>query len=555
MSRLKLWAFAFLVLVAGGAELYLVTQWQAQEAADQADRQLQAAAAQLDSRSQLLAAQASALAEAAARAPAVLTALGDGDGDATAAAAVAVAAAARGMGPDQARALLVGTSGPAGTSLRSAGKKVELQDPAGGLFAEPLRGTRREGYVRAADAIWFAAAIPAGRGAVAVALPVDEGLVQGLRAAAGADVSIAAGQARPVTTLPAADQAQVLAAARAPLPRPGDAGQLPALRTAVPFAPPVPLLLARLPAYRVQAVALRGMKSGLAVLSVPLARPAAALATFQLVSAAVLLLLLLAALLLGLLARDGAEAGSGVPRELVQTADRIARGDFSARAHVFPGSLGTVASALNRAAEAAELSASRSADPFLASATVAPATPTGPDPFAPRPAPPPHEAPADPYSARPAPDVAPIPTPVEPQPRPPPEPTSPDLFAPPPAPMAPPQRFAPMGNTISGATSLATSPQELAQLASTPAPGEPPPRAPAPLLEEPDQAHWVEVFQEFVRVRTACGEKVEGLTFDRFEAKLRQNRTNLMHKHDCRTVRFQVYVKDGRAAIRATPVR
>jgi len=554
MSRLKLWAFAFLVVVAGGVELYLVTQWQAQAAADEADRQLQAAAAQLDARSQLLAAQASALAEAAARAPAVLTALSDGEGDATAAAAVAVVAAARGMPAEQARALLVGTSGPAGTSLRSAGKKVELQDPAGGLFAEPLRGARREGYVRAADAIWFAAAIPAGKGAVAVALPVDEGLVQALRAAAGADVSIAAGQARPVSTLSAADQAMVLAAARAPLPRPVDAGQLPALRTAVPFAPPVPLLLARVPAHRAQAVALRGMKAGLAVLSVPLARPAAAIATFQLVAAAVLLLLLLAGLLLGLLSGGGGELG-GVPRELVQTADRIARGDFSARAHVFPGSLGTVASALNRAAEAAELSVSRAppeADPFLATGGFAPPPAPAPDPFAPPPPPPP----VDPLPAFPPPPEPLVPRAAAPAPRPPPpEPTSPDLFAPAPTPIAVAPRFPRMGNTVSGATSLTTSPQELAQVASTPSPGEPPARGRTPPPVEPDQDHWVEVFQEFVRVRSACGETVEGLTFDRFEAKLRQNRTSLMHKHDCRTVRFQVYVKDGRAAIRATPVK
>jgi hypothetical protein len=28
-----------------------------------------------------------------------------------------------------------------------------------------------------------------------------------------------------------------------------------------------------------------------------------------------------------------------------------------------------------------------------------------------------------------------------------------------------------------------------------------------------------------------------------------------MSKHQCRTVRFAVYVKDGRAALKATPIR
>ena len=29
----------------------------------------------------------------------------------------------------------------------------------------------------------------------------------------------------------------------------------------------------------------------------------------------------------------------------------------------------------------------------------------------------------------------------------------------------------------------------------------------------------------------------------------------LMAKHDCRTVRFSVYVKDGKASLRATPIK
>src|SRR5512147_1601905 len=115
MNRLKLWAFALLVLAAGAINLFLVSQWLGRSAVADADRALQAAAAHLDARSQLLAAQASALAEAAARSPAVLAALGDeGDGDPAAAAAVAVAGAARGMPAEQVQGLLVGASGAEG---------------------------------------------------------------------------------------------------------------------------------------------------------------------------------------------------------------------------------------------------------------------------------------------------------------------------------------------------------------------------------------------------------------------------------------------------------
>ncbi len=48
---------------------------------------------------------------------------------------------------------------------------------------------------------------------------------------------------------------------------------------------------------------------------------------------------------------------------------------------------------------------------------------------------------------------------------------------------------------------------------------------------------------------------MEGLTWDRFRDKLRRNRDALAQKYACRTVRFQVYVKDGKAALKATPIR
>jgi hypothetical protein len=590
MNRLKLWAFALLVLAAGAIDLYLATQWLARSAVAGADRALQSAAAQLDARSQLLAAQASALAEAAARAPAVLAALSeDGEGDAAAAAAVAVAAAARGMPSEQAQGLLVGASGPDGTALRAGGKKVEVQDPAGGVFADPLRGVRREGYARAGDAVWLVAAVPAGKGAVAVGLPVDRAWAQALASAGGAEVTIAAGQPAPISTAPAADLAAVLAATRALQPRPVDAGTLPRLQTGlVPGLPPLPLLLARVPAHRVQVVALRGMKAGLAALSVPMAPAAAPIAAFQAVTLAVLVLLLAAGLVLGLLVT--AEQAVGVPRELLQAADRIQRGDFAARVVPLAGSMGTVASALNRAAEAAEQGAARQGVPDLFA-------PPGPE----------ASAEPDPFAAAPPPARTPPPSPT-PAPAPAPEASHPDLFAavpePPPEPSAEPA-FAPLSNSISGATSLTTRPEDLVGVAPTPAPGAAPPPvrsatpppvrtppparampaqtpppilsatpppvrsatppparpppaptpAPGPAAGDPDAGHWNEVFQEFLRIRAACGESTAGLTAERFMAKLQANRTALMQKHDCHAVRFQVYVKDGRAAIKATPVK
>jgi hypothetical protein len=595
MARLKLWGFALLALAAGAACLLLETRWLAGEALAAADRELRAAGAQLDARSLLLAAQATAIAEAAARQPAVLAALADrGEGDATAAAAVAVAAAARGMPAEAARALLVGTAGREGAAVRVAGKDAEVQDPAGGLFAEALRGQRREGYARVAGRLFFVSAVPAGKGSVAVGLPVDEAWAGALRAAAGAEVTLLAGQGKPVTTLERGDVAAVVAAAESPTPRPVDAGALPRLRTAIPAAPPLPLLLARAPAHRVQVVALRGTTAGLAALSVAMGPRLAGLATFQWTFALALVLLGLAGLFAGFLP---GEPPMGVPRELLAAADRVQRGDLGARVPPLAGSLGTVAQALNRALESAEawkLQQEHAGAPPGPMPAPTPVPGSSPDPFerfgAPR---------SRGLAARPEGLHPPMHASAEP------EVSAPDLFAasrtpPPPAP-GPPPGLAPPGDAVSDATSLATRPEELARTpappagsvaaaphpASTPTAAFPPPFAPtpppfaptppplgptpspfaptpAPLAAQPpasaqpadpDEPHWQEVFREFVRLRVACGEGAGGLSWERFAAKLRQNREQLLRKYECRAVRFEAYVKDGRTALKAQPIR
>ncbi len=63
------------------------------------------------------------------------------------------------------------------------------------------------------------------------------------------------------------------------------------------------------------------------------------------------------------------------------------------------------------------------------------------------------------------------------------------------------------------------------------------------------------VYDDFLALKKKCGESVANLTYEKFSAKLVKNRQALMAKHGCREVRFQVYVKDGRAALKATPVK
>ncbi len=116
---------------------------------------------------------------------------------------------------------------------------------------------------------------------------------------------------------------------------------------------------------------------------------------------------------------------------------------------------------------------------------------------------------------------------------------------------APPAGFGglgPMANAIPDTTRVADIPAELLQAAARPM------TTPVPRPRQ-DEEHFHEVYLEFVAQREKCGESADGLTYERFATKLRKNRDQLVAKYACRTVRFQVYVKDGKAALKATPVK
>jgi hypothetical protein len=70
-----------------------------------------------------------------------------------------------------------------------------------------------------------------------------------------------------------------------------------------------------------------------------------------------------------------------------------------------------------------------------------------------------------------------------------------------------------------------------------------------------EEVHFQETFRDFLSTRQKCGEPNDGITYDKFAGKLRKNKEQLVAKYNCRTVRFQVYVKDGKAALKATPVK
>jgi hypothetical protein len=78
---------------------------------------------------------------------------------------------------------------------------------------------------------------------------------------------------------------------------------------------------------------------------------------------------------------------------------------------------------------------------------------------------------------------------------------------------------------------------------------------PAAEESDPDEEHWRETFERFRELKAQLGEPADRISFEKFAAKLKKNRADLVAKHNCKGVRFSVYEKDGKAAIRASAIR
>jgi hypothetical protein len=72
---------------------------------------------------------------------------------------------------------------------------------------------------------------------------------------------------------------------------------------------------------------------------------------------------------------------------------------------------------------------------------------------------------------------------------------------------------------------------------------------------DPDEPHWREAYDQFRELKAQLGEPADRISFEKFAAKLKKNRTELVAKHNCKGVRFSVYEKDGKAAIKASAIR
>jgi len=227
------------------------------------------------------------------------------------------------------------------------------------------------------------------------------------------------------------------------------------------------------------------------------------------------------------------------------------------------------------------------------SPNMAPVVPPPPAPSAPglggplgppRPQPPPpvgFGAVPSPGAAFPAPSPAPSPRqPPAVQARPAPPPPAP---APAPAPVAPPPR-APVHTLQGAAPPFAAPPQPTGVTPVGVRPAPPPPAPPPPppqggedddeatmvgsvpaevmaqatgenRVVQDDSAEWLAVYEDFIRTKKQCGEATDGLTYEKFSHTLKKNRDALIQRHGCKRVKFSVYVKEGRASLKATPVK
>jgi hypothetical protein len=93
-----------------------------------------------------------------------------------------------------------------------------------------------------------------------------------------------------------------------------------------------------------------------------------------------------------------------------------------------------------------------------------------------------------------------------------------------------------------------------------PSPGAAPSPAPEPPAPSPgddfdELADWRRVYEDFIALKKQCGEETGTLTFEKFKGTLQRNKDALVARHNCSRVKFTVYVKEGKAALKASPVK
>ena len=116
-----------------------------------------------------------------------------------------------------------------------------------------------------------------------------------------------------------------------------------------------------------------------------------------------------------------------------------------------------------------------------------------------------------------------------------------------PRPPPPPKRPAPPAAGAPGAPPV----EALAE----PEPEPEPPASHAAGDDFDELSDWHRVYEDFVALKRQCGEETGSLTFEKFKGTLQRNKDALVARHSCSRVKFTVYVKEGKAALKASPVK
>ena len=78
---------------------------------------------------------------------------------------------------------------------------------------------------------------------------------------------------------------------------------------------------------------------------------------------------------------------------------------------------------------------------------------------------------------------------------------------------------------------------------------------PVPATVAEANPEWRRIFEDFLATKQQCGESTASLTYEKFEVTLRKNQQAIIDRHGVTQVKFSVYVKDGKAALTASPIR
>jgi len=72
--------------------------------------------------------------------------------------------------------------------------------------------------------------------------------------------------------------------------------------------------------------------------------------------------------------------------------------------------------------------------------------------------------------------------------------------------------------------------------------------------EGDELTEWQKVYEDFIAMKEQCGEPTTGMTFEKFKSTLQRNKDALVQRHGVTRVKFTVYAKEGKAALKASPV-